>query len=60
MVDLHGRSDDFPDLSKFETNQISSTVQVDGGYKVLNDLKEASGLDKGSEMIFLEGNHGRA
>ena len=51
---------DFPNLSKFETNpDFTSTVQqgIDGGYKTLRDLKEASGLKKGSEMIFIEGNH---
>ena len=51
---------DFPNLSKFEANpDFTSTVQegIDGGYKVLNDLKEASGLKKGAEMIFIEGNH---
>ena len=40
---------DFPNLSKFESNpDFTSTVQqgIDGGFKVLNDLKEASGLKK--------------
>ena len=51
---------DFPDLSKFETNpDFTSTVQqgIDGGYTTLRDLRDSAGLTKGSEMIFLEGNH---
>jgi hypothetical protein len=51
---------DFPDLSKFETNpDFTSTVQtgIDQGYTTLRDLRDSAGLTKGSEMIFLEGNH---
>ena len=51
---------DFPNLSKFETNpDFTSTVQqgIDLGYQTLRDLKESAGLKKGSELIFIEGNH---
>ena len=51
---------DFPNLSKFEANpDFTSTVQqgIDLGYQTLRDLKESAGLKKGSELIFIEGNH---
>jgi UDP-2,3-diacylglucosamine pyrophosphatase LpxH len=51
---------DFPNLSHFATNpDFTSTVQqgIDLGHRTLRDLKESAGLKKGSEMIFIEGNH---
>lgn len=51
---------DFPNLSHFATNpDFTSTVQqgIDLGHRTLRDLKDSAGLKKGSEMIFIEGNH---
>jgi len=51
---------DFPSLSHFATNpDFTSTVQqgIDQGHQTLRDLGSSAGLKKGSEMIFIEGNH---
>ena len=51
---------DFPSLSHFATNpDVTSTVQqgIDQGHQTLRDLGSSAGLKKGSEMIFIEGNH---
>ena len=51
---------DFPSLSHFAINpDFTSTVQqgIDQGHQTLRDLGSSAGLKKGSEMIFIEGNH---
>lgn len=51
---------DFDNLSRFSPKpDFQSTVQqgIEAGYKTLRDLRDSAGLKKGSEMIFIEGNH---